>query len=110
MKPLAQRGHRLSAERIGRVESSIREREKALQEELRRASECKPRAERHAGTLTECEVLVLKMTGLGMMNAEMADALGCSLATVQFHLRIVRDKLALPKIRRLVAVAAMMHE
>lgn len=54
------------------------------------------------------EAEVLEMIGLGMSDAEIADACGNSLLTAKFHVRIIHDKLAIQGMRRLVAAAARM--
>lgn len=105
MKPVSNRGRRLSAERIGRAEKAMRARELALEDDVRQAAECQPRAGRHAGTLTKMEALVLEMIGLGMTDAEIAEAAGNSKATAKIHIRRIHDKLAIAGMRRLAVVA-----
>lgn len=76
-----------------------------LEEDVRRAAECQPRAGRHAGTLTKMEALVLEMIALGMTDAEIAEAAGNSMATAKVHIKRIHDKLAIAGMRRLAAVA-----
>jgi len=80
-------------------------------EDACRVAESLPRPSlgRHAGTMTKMEARVLKTVGLGLSNAEIADAFGISIWTVRVHLKHIHDKCAVPGRARLTVAALAME-
>ncbi|MES2707396.1 MAG: response regulator [Verrucomicrobiota bacterium] len=66
---------------------------------------CQSEAETLIGSLTRREQEVMKLMIRGLMNREMANALGAAEATIKIHRRRIMDKLAVKSVPEIVILA-----